>query len=65
MRLIPRNARKWPKTEYALYSRIRPKMAEHFYEPETYFAGQTPGLSSVFLALQNVKIRFAIEVVFR
>ena len=36
-------------------------MAEHFYEPETYFAGQTPGLSSVFLALQNVKIRIGIE----
>ena len=36
-------------------------MAEHFYEPETYFAGQTPGLSSVFLAQQNVKIRIGIE----
>ena len=40
---------------------IRPKMDDHFYEPETYFAGETPGLSSVFLALQNVKIRIGIE----
>ena len=62
MRLLGRIARKWPKTEYALYSRISPKMAEHFYEPETYFAGQTPGLSSVFLAQQNVKIRIGIEL---
>ena len=36
-------------------------MYDHLYEPETYFAGQTPGLSSVFLAQQNVKIRIGIE----
>ena len=36
-------------------------MDDHLYEPETYFAGQTPGLSSVFLAQQNVKIRIGIE----
>ena len=35
-------------------------MDYHLYEPETYFAGQTPGLSSVFLAQQNVKIRIGI-----
>ena len=39
---------------------IGPKMDDHLYEPETYFAGQTPGLSSVFLAQQNVKIRIGI-----
>ena len=36
-------------------------MAEHFYEPDTDLTTQNPGLSSVFLALQNVKIRIGIE----
>ena len=40
---------------------IGPKMGDHLYEPKTYFAGQTPWLSSVFLAQQNVKIRIGIE----
>ena len=40
---------------------IWPKMADHLYEPETYFMDETPGLSSVFLAQQNVKIRIGIE----
>ena len=43
---------------------MRPKMADHFYEPDTDLTTQTPGLSSVSLALQNVKIRIGIEVVF-
>ena len=40
---------------------IWPKMDDHFNEPETYFMDETPGLSSVFLALQNVEIRIGIE----
>ena len=40
---------------------IRPKMDDHFNEPETYLVDETPGLSSVYFALQNVEIRFGIE----
>ena len=40
---------------------IRPKMDDHLSEPETYFVDETPGISSVFLALQNVEIRIGIE----
>ena len=36
-------------------------MADHFYEIATDLTTQTPGLSSVSLALQNVKIRIGIE----